>query len=92
MEFDTDDAVALDPEGHYQLATIEPLTAVIGADTLTLGALQNTLMSVKLAQLGDGRIRAEPHLNDTAHQVYALDEEVPPADRKPVRSRPAPDA
>ncbi|WP_417540462.1 hypothetical protein [Microbacterium maritypicum] len=91
MEFDTDDAVALGPGGHYQLATIEPLTAVIGADTLTLGAVQNTLMSVKLAELGDGRIRAEPHLNDTAHQVYAPDESVPPADRKPVRSRPAPD-
>lgn len=91
MEFDTDDAVAFDPEGHYQLATIEPLTAVIGATALTPGAVQNTLMSVKLAEIGDGRIRAEPHVNDTAHQVYAPDESVPPADRKPVRSRPAPD-
>lgn len=90
MEFDTDDAVAVDPQGHYQLATIEPLTAVIGADTLTLGAVQNTLMSVKLAELEDGRVRAEPHLNDTAQQIYAPDEPVPPADRKPVRSRPAP--
>lgn len=91
MEFDTDDSVALDLEGHYQLATIEPLTAVIGADAVTLGAVQNTLMSVKLVELGDGRIRAEPHLNNTAQQVYAPDEPVPPADRKPVRSRPAPD-
>jgi hypothetical protein len=91
MEFETDDAVTLDPKGHYQLATIEPLTAMVGADTLTLGAVHNTLMSVKLADLGDGRLRAEPHLNDTAQQVYAPDEPVPPADRKPVRSRPAPD-
>ena len=92
MEFDIEDAVALDSEGYYQLAIIEPLTAVIGATTLTLGAVQNTLMSVRLAELGNGRVRAEPHLNDTAQQVYAPNEPVPPANRKPVRSRSAPDA
>lgn len=92
MEFDTDEAVAFDPEGHYQLATIEPLTAVIGTDRVTLGAVQNTLISVKLTGLGNGRVRAEPHLNNTAYQLYAPDEAVPPADRKPVRYRSAPDA
>lgn len=91
MEFVADGAVTIDPDGHYQLATIEPLTAVIGAEIVTLGAVQNTLMSVKLADLGAGRLRAEPHLNDTAQQVYAPDEPVPPSDRKPVRSRPVPD-
>ncbi|WP_394771329.1 hypothetical protein [Lacisediminihabitans sp.] len=91
MEFETEGSVTIASDEHYQLATIEPLTAVIGGDTLTLGAAQNTLMSVKLSDLGDGRLRAEPHLNNIAHQVHVPDEPVPPADRKPVRSRPAPD-
>lgn len=89
MEFDTDDAISLSSEGHYQLATIEPLTAVVGDKTFTLGAVQNTLLSAKFTSLGDGRVRAEPYLNDIAQQTYAPDEPVPLVDRKPVRSRSA---
>lgn len=91
MEFATHSEVSLDADGHYQLATIDALTVVLGGETLILGAVQNTLLSVKLADLGAGRLRAEPYLNNTAHQVFAPDEPPPPADWKPVRSRPAPE-
>lgn len=91
MEFETDGDAKFDPEGHYQLAMTEPLTVVIGDDTLTLGVSENTFMSVKLTDLGDGRLRAEPHLNDITQRMFAVDEPVPPPDRIPIRFRPAPD-
>lgn len=59
--------------------------------TLLLGATQNTLLSAKLTDLGDGRLRAEPHLNDAGQQTLAPGEPIPPAGRASVRSRPAPE-
>jgi len=91
MEFTAHDEISLHADGHYQLALIDALTVVLGAETITFGAVQNTLLSAKLTDLGAGRLRAEPQLNDTAHQVFAPDDLPPPADRKPVRSRPAPE-
>ncbi|GAA0985539.1 hypothetical protein GCM10009555_061150 [Acrocarpospora macrocephala] len=92
FEFETDGNAAIDTNGHYQLATIEPLTVVVGEEALTLGAIQNTLLSANLTDLGGGQLRAEPHLSDTGQQAFAPDEPTPPADRGPVRSRPAPTA
>lgn len=77
----------IDSSGHYQLAIIDTLTAVVGEETLKFGAIQNTLLSVRLIELGDNQVRAEPHLNATAHLKHAPDEEPPPPERKPVRFR-----
>lgn len=49
-----------------------------GNQTLLLGATQNTLLSAKLTDLGDGRLRAEPHLNDAGQQTFAPGEPFPP--------------
>jgi hypothetical protein len=87
FEFKTDNDAVIDTNGHYQLATIDALTVEVGDETLTLGAVQNTLVSVKVVDLGGGQLRAEPHLNDTGEQAFAPDEPTPPAGRGPVRSR-----
>lgn len=89
FEFETNGDASIDANGHYQFATIDALTVEIGNQTLTLGAIQNTLLSVKLTDLGEGRLRAEPHLNDTGQQTFAPGEPIPQAGRAPVRSRPA---
>lgn len=91
FEFETHGDASIDTNGHYQFATIDALTVEVGNQTLTLGAVQNTLLSAKLMDLGDGRLRAEPHLNDTGQQAFAPGESIPPAGRSPVRSRPAPE-
>lgn len=90
FEFESDGVVTIEPGGHYQIATIEALTLVVGEQRLTLGATENTLLSATLTDVGNGRIRVEPRLNDSGHQVFAPDEPVPSAGRSPVRSRPAP--
>jgi len=91
IEFSIDTEVPVDPAGHCQLAVMDALTAVVGADTLTIGAIQNTLMSVRLTDLGAGHFRAQPHLNNAVHQTFLPDEEPPsPSPQKPVRYRSAP--
>lgn len=90
FEFETDGSIAIESGGHYQIATIEPLIVTVGDQALSLGATETILLSATLTDVGDGRLRAEPHLNDNGHQVFAPDEPVPPAGRAPVRSRPAP--
>ncbi|WP_277213697.1 hypothetical protein [Isoptericola croceus] len=79
-------------DGHYQLEVIRPLTVTIGGDRLTFGAVQHELQSAGVTDLGDGRLRAVPNLNDTVHLRHAPNESVPPEDQVPVRSRPAPPA
>ena len=92
FEFEADGDATIDTDGHYQLATIDALIVAVGEESLTLGAIQTTLLSAKFTDLGGGRIRAEPHLNNTGHQAFAPDEPVPSPGRGPVRSRPAPAA
>lgn len=89
FELDIDEGVSIETGMHYELAVIEPLTAVIGESMVNLGAVQNVLLSAKVTDLGDGRLRAEPHLNNTAHQAFAPTEQDSPPDRKQVRFRPA---
>lgn len=91
FEFEINGDASINTNGHYQLATNEALTVEARNQTLSLGATQNTLLSAKLTDLGDGRLRAEPHLNDAGQQTLAPGEPIPPADRAPVRSRPAPE-
>lgn len=88
FEFEVSDDASIDLSGHYQVATIEALVVEIGEQTLTFGTIQNTLLSARLTDLGGGRLRVEPHLNDTGHQTFAPGEPVPPAGRGPVRTRP----
>lgn len=90
LEFESNGDITIDKSGHYQLAIIDPLEAVIGTDTLVLGAVQKTLVSVRITDLGAGWLRAEPHMNNTAHQRFARNEPVPAAEHRPVRSRRAP--
>jgi len=90
LEITVEDA-SFAPDGHYQLETVEPLAPRIGGETIVLGAVVNRLLSVTLTDAGNGTIRAEPHLNDTAHQTLAPNEPVPSTDHKPVRSRAIPE-
>lgn len=91
FEFESNSDASITSGGHYQVATIEPLTVDTGQQTITLGATENTLLSARLTSLGNGSIRVEPHLNNTGHQIFAPNEPVPSTGRSPVRSRPAPD-
>lgn len=91
MEWYSDNAAEIDPEEQHQVQIIEPLVATIGAETLTLGAARTTLMSATLTKLDEGRVRAEPRLNDAAQYAFAPDEPVPDRSMKPVRFRALPE-
>ncbi|UKJ64855.1 hypothetical protein H1Q78_05575 [Cellulosimicrobium cellulans] len=90
FEFAGDASATLDTGGHYQLAVIEPLKVAVGDTALDLGTTQNTLLSAKLTEVGGGRLKAEPQLNDAGHRELAPHEPTPHAGRAPVRYRAAP--
>lgn len=78
---------AIDPRAHYELIIVEPLIVPVGTHTYTLGAMHTHLPSVRFV-VDDGRLRAEPFLNDTMRRVFAPGEPVPKRSHRPVKGRP----
>ncbi|OCB23504.1 hypothetical protein [Mycobacterium intracellulare] len=78
---------AVDLKAYYELIIVEPLIVTVGAHTYTLGAMHTRLPSVRFV-VEDGRLRAEPFLNDTMRRVFAPEEPVPERSHRPVKGRP----
>lgn len=75
------------PVYDCELVIIQPLTAVIATQEITFGASQHSFLSARMTPLGSGRIKAEPHLNDTDHLTFAPQEPLPADGQNPVRYR-----
>lgn len=75
---DTDEPEAeLDLAKYYEIQVLHPLTVAIGDQVLTLGTLENRLLSARFYDTEDGLRHIRPHLNDDAQRRFAPEIPVP---------------
>jgi hypothetical protein len=54
--------VPVDTVADHAVPARDTQSVVLGGETIVLGAVESTLLSVKLADLGAGRLRAESRI------------------------------
>jgi hypothetical protein len=80
-------AAPFDPEGHYELALFEALTAHVGETEIALGTAVCTMTSARVVPLPGGEFLATPRDTDAAQRSWAPGQTPPPDDAKPVHAR-----
>lgn len=92
LSFDKREDVDLDPDGHYQIQALAPLVVPINGEDLTVGAVELTALSARVAASSGEATRVVPNLNDTLHARFVPGMPTTPSDKLPFRYREAHEA